>query len=96
MPECGCSCSLCNDGWHCHKVLCRPGAHAPETEMDRQIRRERVIREAISAADRLILAAARTQEEIQYITGAIAEAFLKKALIPFTTMLLKADARTEK
>lgn len=70
----------------------------PRTDQDRedmqnsQHRREMIIREAVRVADRVIMDGSDgSVEETNFLTAGIAEAFMKKALIPFTTQMLKKD-----
>lgn len=54
-----------------------------------QYRREQAVRKAVETADRIIMDASNSNEETNYLTGRVAEEFLKKAIIPFSSELNK-------
>jgi hypothetical protein len=64
-------------------------------EEDR-IRREEVLREAVGAANRIIMEGSQgSEEETNYLTAMTAQEFLKSVLIPIEHALLKKDAQKE-
>jgi hypothetical protein len=61
-------------------------------EEDNDYRRQRIIREAKEAADRIILDGSEgSVEETNYLTARVAEEMVKTALGPFYAAILKKD-----
>jgi len=58
--------------------------------IDHEMRRHEAIRNAVEAADRIIMNASDgSNEEINWLTLCVAEAFIKKTMIPLKTALLQ-------
>ncbi len=63
-----------------------------ETQQEKDYRREKAVRDAVEAADTIILDASDgSTEETNWLTARLAEGFLLKALIPFHAAKLKKD-----
>ena len=59
---------------------------------DREYHRDKVVREAVDAADRIILDGSDgSVEETNYLTSEVARKFMERALIPFNSALLRKD-----
>lgn len=66
---------------------------APEWQK-RDYRRQQIIKEAVEAADRIILGGSDgSLEETDYLTARVAEKLMQKALLPFQTVILKKDSQ---
>jgi hypothetical protein len=62
----------------------------------REIMRREAIKDAVAAADKIILDFSDgSNEETDWLTGEVARAFVEKALNPFTSGLFKADMKCE-
>jgi hypothetical protein len=58
----------------------------------REIRRQRIIDDAVMAADRIILEGSDgSVEETDFLTAKIAQRFVEKALMPFSREMLKKE-----
>ena len=63
-----------------------------EERQQREHEREEIVRKAVSAADHIILDGSDgSNEETNYLTGAVAEKFIERALRPFNTGLMRKD-----
>lgn len=59
---------------------------------DREYHRNKVIKEAVGKADRVILDGSDgSVEETNFITAEVAKAFMNKAMIPFNSAMTKKD-----
>lgn len=67
-----------------------------ETRQQKESRRERVIADAVAVADKIILDSSDgSEEETNFLTSGVAEAFIQKALHPFKAEMLKKDMDDE-
>ena len=58
----------------------------------REVQRRQAVKDAVSAADKIILDFSDgSNEETDWLTGEVARAFVEKALNPFTRQLFKSD-----
>ena len=63
-----------------------------EKWQEREYKRDKIIEDAVSAADRIILDGSDgSNEETNYLTGMVAKRFMEKVMIPFQTALQKKD-----
>jgi hypothetical protein len=63
-----------------------------EPWQERDYRRQLLVERAVGSADRIIMEGADgSTEELNYLTAQVAEAFMKKALMPLATAMLKRD-----
>lgn len=63
-----------------------------ETQMRREARRQEIVRDAVSAADRILMARSDgSNEELNFLTGQVARIFLEKACLPHVSALSRAD-----
>lgn len=59
---------------------------------ERDYKRNKIIEDAVSAADRIILDGSDgSNEETNYLTAMVAKRFVKRALLPFQTTLQRKD-----
>ena len=60
--------------------------------MSREYERNEIIKEAVRAADQIILDGSDgSEEETNWLTAQVALKFVQRALLPFDTRLLKKD-----
>jgi len=58
----------------------------------REIQRHQAVKDAVSAADQIILDFSDgSTEETNWLTGEVAKEFVQKAMNPFTSQLFKSD-----
>ena len=63
---------------------------------ERDARRNKIIEDAVNAADRTILDGSDgSVEETDYLTGEVARKFMEKALHPFSRDLLSKDIKED-
>jgi rubrerythrin len=63
----------------------------------REIQRRQAVKDAVNAADKIILNFSNgSNEETDWLTGEVARVFVEKALNPFTRQLFKADMHMKK
>ncbi|MDP3995774.1 MAG: hypothetical protein Q8P74_00805 [bacterium] len=63
-----------------------------EKWQEREYKRDKIIDDAVNAADRIILDGSDgTNEETNYLTGMVAKRFMEKAMIPFHAAIQKKD-----
>ena len=65
-----------------------------ETWQERDVRRDKIIDDAVKAADTIILNGSDgSTEETDYLTGEVARKLMEKALHPFSRNLLSKDMK---
>ncbi len=65
-----------------------------EEREQRERERQQIIDEAYIAADRIILSGSNgSEEETNYLTAEVAERMIKRALLPFSSGMLRKDLR---
>lgn len=63
-----------------------------EKWQERDYKRNKIIEDAVNAADRIILDGSDgSDEETNYLTAMVAKRFMEKALTPFQTALQRKD-----
>jgi len=63
-----------------------------EKWQERDYKRNKIIEDAVSAADRIILDGSDgSNEETNYLTAMVAKRFMERALLPFQTTLQRKD-----
>ena len=63
---------------------------------ERDFRRNKIVEDAVHAADRIILDGSDgSVEETDYLTGEVARKFMEKALHPFSRDLLSKDIKED-
>lgn len=66
----------------------------PDDWQKRDARRKKIIDDAVSAADKIILHNSDSNvEETDYLTGEVARKFMEKALHPFSRDLLRKEIK---
>jgi len=67
-----------------------------EDWQERDYRRQRIVENAVQAADKIILDRADgSVEEVDYLTGEVARKFVEKALYPFGRDILEKDMKDD-
>lgn len=63
----------------------------------REMRREKILKEALRQADLVIMEGSDgSEEELNYLTARLAKQFMEKAFYPFQSELMKKDMLTDR